>query len=214
VSTPSVSIATRRAPSPATATIVEELPPLPEEVVVHRRLKSAFIDFDALVATLRVDRLTGYVRALARDFEGVLLFSRGERGLTCYRGDDVVTGPGAGELVRRRVAADDVRLDVVRVRAVTAEMLPQLFTGPARWVGVSRFLILEEYLAHLAEEGCDAAVMVTGFRDCGVAVVRGGRLDSAWTRLHPRPAATADAVIGVARDPNARVEILAAEKPF
>jgi len=205
-----VSTQGSRAPGRATATLVEDLPPLPEEVVVHRRLKSAFVDFDALIATLRVDRLTGYLRAQARDFEGVLLFGRGERGLSSYRGDEVVIGPRAGELVRRRAAGDDVLLDVVRVRAVTAEMLPQLFAGRWQLVGISRFLLLDELLAHLAEERRDVAVMVTGFRDCGVAVVRGGRIDSAWTRLHPRPSVNLDAVLAVARERDARVEIVAA----
>jgi hypothetical protein len=199
-----------RAPGRATATLVEDLPPLPEEVVVHRRLKSAFIDFDALVATLRADRLTGYLRAQARDFEGVLLFARGERGLSSYRGEEVVIGPRAGELVRQRAAGDDVLLDVVRVRAVTAEMLPQLFAGRSQVVGVTRFLLLDELLAHLVEEGSDVAVKVTGLRDCGVAVVRGGRIDSAWTRLHPRPLASLDAVLAVARERDARVEMIAA----
>jgi hypothetical protein len=200
-------------PAPATATLVPDLPPLPEEVVVYRRLKSAFVDFDALVATLRVERLTGYLRAQARDFEGVLLFSRGERGLGSYRGDEIVTGPRAGELVRSRAAGDDVLLDVVRVRAVTAAMLPQLFMGRPELVGTTRFLLVDEFLAHLAEVRRDAAVMVTGFRDCGVAVVRGGRIDSAWTRLHPRPSASLDAVLAVARERDARVEIVAAAEP-
>jgi hypothetical protein len=202
--------ATPRPPAPATATLIEDLPPLPEEVVVHRRLKSAFIDLDALVATLRVDRLTGYLRAQSRDFEGILLFTRGERGLSCYRGDSVVSGPRAGELVRRRAAGDDVLLDVVRVRTITAEMLPHLFVGPSQQVGFARFVIVEPLIAHLAEEGRDAVVMVTGYRDCGVVVVRAGRIDSAWTRLHPRPAASLDAVLAVAREPTARIEILAA----
>ena len=112
--------------------------------------------------------------------------------------------------MRRRAAGDDVLLDVVRVRAVTAEMLPQLFAGRWQLVGISRFLLLDELLAHLAEERRDVAVMVTGFRDCGVAVVRGGRIDSAWTRLHPRPSANLDAVLAVARERDARVEIVAA----
>jgi hypothetical protein len=205
-----VGSATAPRPEPATATVTEELPPLPEEVVVHRRLKSAFIDLDALVASLRVDRLTGYLRAQSRNFEGILLFTRGERGLSCYRGEEVVRGPRAGEMVRRRASADDVLLDVVRVRAITAGMLPHLFVGPSRLVGFTRFVILEELLAHLAEEGTEAAVVVTGRRDCGVVVVRGGRIDSAWTRLHPRPATSLDLVLGVAREPTARVEIVAA----
>lgn len=210
--TPAATPALRQ-PAAATAKLVEDLPPLPEEVVVYRRLKSAFIDFDALVATLRVDRLTGYLRAQARDFEGVLLFARGERGLSSHRGDEIITGPRAGELVRSRAAGDDVLLDVVRVRAVTAAMLPQLFVGRSELLGVSRFLLLDELLAHLAEEGRDVAVRVTGFRDCGVAVVRGGRIDSAWTRLHPRPSANPEAVLAVAREPDARVEIVAAGDP-
>jgi hypothetical protein len=162
------------------------------------------------VATLRVERLTGYLRAQARDFEGVLLFARGERGLGSYRGDEIVTGPRAGELVRGRAGGDDVLLDVVRVRAVTAAMLPQLFTGRSQLLGISRFLVLDDLLAHLAEERRDVAVKVTGFRDCGVAVVRGGRIDSAWTRLHPRPSVSLDAVLAVARERDARVEIVAA----
>jgi hypothetical protein len=196
--------------APATATVTEELPPLPEEVVVHRRLKSAFIDLDALVATLRVDRLTGYLRAQARGFEGIFLFNRGERGLSCYRGEEVVRGPRAGELVRRRASGDDVLLDVVRVRAITAAMLPQLFVGPSQRIGFARFVIVDELLGHLAEEGTEAAVVVTGRRDTAVVVVRGGRIDSAWTRLHPRPTTSLDAVLGVAREPTARVEIVAA----
>ena len=203
----------RRAPGRATTTLVEDLPPLPEEVVVHRRLKSAFIDFDALVATLRADRLTGYLRAQARDFEGVLLFARGERGLGSYRGDEIVIGPRAGELVRRRAAGDDVLLDVVRVRPVTAEMLPQLFGGRPQLVGVTRFLRVDEFLAHLVDEGGDVVVKVTGFRDCGVAVVRSGRIDSAWTRLHPRPSTSLDAVLAVARERDARVELVAPAGP-
>jgi hypothetical protein len=194
--------------SRGTVTVVEELPPLPEEVVVHRRLKSFFIDLDALVATLRVDRLTGYLRAQSKDFEGVLLFNRGERGLSCYRGEGIVSGPGAGELVRRRAAEDDVLLDVVRVRSVTAEMLPTLFVGRWEPVGVTRFVIVDQLLTHLAEQGGDATVVVTGVRDCGVVVVRGGRIDSAWTRLHPRPSANPDAVLLVAREPSARVDLV------
>lgn len=192
-----------------TVTVVPELPPLPEEVVVHRRLKSVFIDLDALVATLRIERLTGYLRAQAKDFEGVLFFSRGERGLSAYRGDEgVVSGPGAGELVRRRAAGDDALLDVVRVRAITAEMLPSLFMGRWEPVGVTRFVIVEQMLAHLAEQGADATVVVTGALDCGVAVVRGGRIDSAWTRLHPRPSPLPDLVLAVARELTARVDLV------
>lgn len=205
-----------RAPARPTAVVhrsaaeVEELPPLPEEVVLHRRLKSTFIDLDALVASLRADRLTGYLRAQARGFEGVLLFARGERGLSCYRGDTVVTGPRAGELVRRRAAGDDVLIDVVRVRAVTAQMLPQLFLGPSQHVGFSRFVVVEELLAQLVEERTDAAVVVAGRRDCGVAMVRGGRIDSAWTRLHPRPQTSLEAVLVAGREPTARVEVVVA----
>ncbi len=190
--------------------VVPELPPLPEEVVVHRRLKSAFIDFDALIASLRVDRLTGYLRAQARDFEGILLFARGERGLSCFRGETVVTGPRAGELVRRRALEDDVLLDVVRVRSVTAGMLPRLFTGPARHVGFTRFLRVGELIGSLVDQRTDAVVMVSGRLDTGVAVVRGGRVDSAWTRLHPRPLTSLQVVLAAAPEPTARVEIFTA----
>lgn len=212
----SAAAATAPAPHPSpvptargTVTVVPELPPLPEEVVVHRRLKSVFIELDALIASLRADRLTGYLRAQAKDFEGVLFFTRGERGLSCYRGDQgVVSGLGAGELVRRRAAGDDALLDVVRVRAITAEMLPNLFTGRWEPVGVTRFVIVEQLLGHLAEQGIDATVVVTGVLDCGVAVLRGGRIDSAWTRLHPRPLATPDLVFAVARELTARVDLV------
>ncbi|MGH7748694.1 MAG: hypothetical protein ACREQ5_28625, partial [Candidatus Dormibacteria bacterium] len=177
VDLPGSPVAYSSSPPRPPATVTEELPPLPEEVVVHRRLKSAFIDLDALVATLRVERLTGYLRAQSRDFEGILLFTRGERGLSCYRGDAVVRGPRAGELVRTRAAADDVLLDVVRVRSITAEMLPHLFMGRLHRVGLTRFVLVDQLLAHLVEEGTDSTVMVTGSRDTGVVVVRGGRID-------------------------------------
>jgi hypothetical protein len=189
---------------------VPELPPLPEEVVVHRRLKSAFVDVDRLIDSLRADKLTGYLRAQSRGFEGILLFDRGELGLACFRGDTLVVGPPAGGMVRRAAAADGVLLDVVRVRSVTAEVLPRLLRGPARPVGFARFLILEELLAHLVEERIDAAVVVAGRADSGVVVVRGGRIDSAYTRLHPRPTATPEAVLRAAGEPAARVEILVA----
>lgn len=188
--------------------VVPELPPLPEEVVVHHRLKSAFIDFDALVASLRADRLTGYLRAQARDFEGVLLFLRGQIGLSCYRGEAVVTGPGAGERVRARASRDDVLIDVVRVRTITAEMLPHLFTGPSELLGFSRFVFVDQLLAHLADDRTDAAVVVEGRHDSGVVVVRRGAVDSAWTRLHPRPLTTLDAVLVAGREPTARIEIV------
>lgn len=185
-----------------------ELPPLPEEVVVYHRLKSAFIDFDALVASLRADRLTGYLRAQARDFEGVLMMVRGEIGLSCYRAEELITGTGAGERVRRRAVQDEVLLDVVRVRTVTAEMLPHLVVGPSEHLGLSRFVIVDELLAHLADERTDAAVVVDGTHDTGVVVMRRGGVDSAWTRLHPRPLTTVDAVLTAAREPTARIEIV------
>jgi len=190
-----------------------DLPPLPEEVVVHRRLKSAFLDVQRLIDSLRADRHTGYVRAQSRDFEGVLLFDRGELGLACFRGDTLVVGPPAGALVREAAGADDVLIDVVRVRGVTSEMLPRLLREPPWPLGLGRFILLEELVAHLVEERTDAAVVVEGRADTAVVVVRDGRIDSAYTRLHPRPTTTLEWALAAARDPAARVGILPAAGP-
>jgi hypothetical protein len=193
--------------APAAAPL-DILYPLPAGRPQYEGLKSAFVDFPKLLRTLRGDQHTGYVRLLAPDFSGVLLYHQGH--LLDARSTSAAAriGEAAFQAMRRSMDAGTGSLDVIDLAGETVEAIAQLLTSPLIYTGLlGRFVNFDALLAYLTEEGVEGAVLVVGSEDIGVILLSRGRVLGAYTQNNSTLSTSTTAVAKIAAEKTARIEV-------
>ncbi len=182
--------------------------PLPGGRPQYEGLKSAFVDFPKLLRTLRGDQHTGYVRLVAPDFSGVLLYHQGHLLDARSTTPAARTGELAFQAMRRSMEAGAGSLDVIDLAGETVEAVAQLLTSPLLFTGLlGHFVNFDALLAYLTEEGVEGAVLVVGGTDIGVILLTRGRVLGAYTQNHPLLSTSTTAVAKIAGDKAARIEV-------
>jgi len=190
--------------------------PVPAGQVTYDSLKTSFVDFPRLVTTLEREAYTGYVRLLTDDAAGLILFKEGVA-LECAYDVGAPTGPSLGspalldfkdEVVRGHGVLDVVALspelvDGLYEMTVTKPMYSDLY---AAWVDPRALL------KFLEQRKLSGSVMVRAARSTGVIILTHGKLTGAYTSDSRDISESADGVLELCSDPDAVLEVKAADQ--
>ena len=186
--------------------------PVPAGHVVYDSLKTSFVDFPRLITTLERESYTGYVRLLTDDASGLIFFRDGrvlecvydasglQRGADALRSfNEVVThGQGVLDVVGLSPELIDGLYDLTVARPIYTELY-------ASWVD------MHALLKHLKERHLTGSVMVRGGTGTGVIILTEGKVTGAYTSESRDIAKEVDGVLELCQDPNAMIEVKAAE---
>ena len=190
--------------------------PVPAGQVTYDSLKTSFVDFPRLVTTLEREAYTGYVRLLTDEAAGLILFKEGSA-LECAYDIGAPSGVSLGssalmdfndEVTRGHGVLDVVALspelvDGLYEMTVTKPLYSDLY---AAWVDPKALL---KFLEHRKLSG---SVLVRAQRGTGVIIFTNGKLSGAYTSDSRDIADSADGVLELCSDPDAVLEVKAADQ--
>ncbi|HEX6349802.1 MAG TPA: DUF4388 domain-containing protein [Candidatus Dormibacteraeota bacterium] len=190
--------------------------PVPAGQVTYDSLKTSFVDFPRLITTLEREAYTGYVRLLTDDAAGLILFKEG-MALECAYDIGAASGVSLGssalmdfndEVTRGHGVLDVVALspelvDGLYEMTVTKPMYSDLY---AAWVDPKALL------KFLEQRKLSGSVMVRAQRGTGVIILTNGKLSGAYTSDSRDIADSTDGVLDLCSDPEAVLEVKAADQ--
>lgn len=187
---------------------LESLYPLPAGKKQYEGLKSAFVDFPKLLRTLKSDRHTGYVRLNDADYAGGLLLHDGDLLEALSSNGGISNGEEAFVQFRRHMDEGSGLIDVIELSAETVIALAQLLTARPLFTGLlGRFVDFNALLEYLAEENVDGSVVVSGGKETGVILLRGGAVLGAYTASARDLDTKTNLVAALAKEQPARIEV-------
>lgn len=186
--------------------------PVPAGEVTYDSLKTSFVDFPRLITTLERDGYTGYVRLLTDEASGLIFFKDG-RALECvYDAGELLLGRDALADFNDQVTRGLGVLDVVGLTPDVVEGLYELTVATplytelyASWVD---FPSLLEFLADRTHTG---SVTVRSAGKTGVIIFTSGSVTGAYTSESRDISDEVDEVRTLCEDPQAMIEVKAAE---
>ncbi|MFN2568033.1 MAG: hypothetical protein ABR564_00300 [Candidatus Dormibacteria bacterium] len=182
--------------------------PLPAGKKQYEGLKSAFVDFPKLLRTLKSDRHTGYVRLNDTDYSGSLLLHDGDLLEALSSNGGISDGEVAFLQFRRHMDEGTGLIDVIELAPDTIVALAQLLTARPLFTGLlGRFVDFNALLEYLAEEKVDGSVVVTGGRETGIILLRGGSVLGAYTASARQLDTKTNLVAALAKERPARIEV-------
>jgi hypothetical protein len=179
-------------------------------------LKTSFVDFPRLLTTLEREGYTGYVRLLTDDASGLILFREGSALECLYDGaadvgslvlgkqglqkfnDDVTAGHGVLDVV----GLSPELVDGLYELTVSRPMYTELYAG---WVD------MKSLLNFLSDRKLSGSVMIRSGGGTGVIILSEGELAGAYTSESRDIADKPDRVLALCEDPNAMIEVKAAD---
>jgi uncharacterized protein DUF4388 len=187
--------------------------PVPAGEVTYDSLKTSFVDFPRLITTLERDGYTGYVRLLTDEASGLIFFRDG-RALECvYDAGELLLGRDALSEFNDQVTRGLGVLDVVGLTPEVVEGLYELTVATplytelyASWVD---FPSLLEFLADRTHTG---SVTVRSAGKTGVIIFTNGQVTGAYTSESRDISDDVDEVRTLCEDPQAMIEVKAAEE--
>lgn len=187
--------------------------PLPDGEPVYSSLKSAFVDFRRLLATLAAERLTGYVRLSCSSSSGLLLLLDGEIIECVYDGGEVnATAASALRIINDDVSRGDGQIDVVSLNRRTVLGIQQMLMATTLYRDLySNWVDIQALLDFLLKRRLSAAVIVQRSGEAAVALLHDGKLRGAFSRSSGKMEATAQSLIAICSRPDAQIEVRAGE---
>lgn len=191
--------------------------PVPAGQILYDSLKTSFVDFPRLLTTLEREGYTGYVRLLTDDASGLILFREGSALECLYDGAadaaSLVLGKPALQQFNDDVTAGHGVLDVVGLSpelidglyelTVSRPMYTELYAG---WVD------MKALLNFLSDRKLSGSVMVRSGGGTGVIILADGDLAGAYTSESRDISDKPDRVLALCDDPNAMIEVKAADE--
>jgi hypothetical protein len=190
--------------------------PVPAGQILYDSLKTSFVDFPRLLTTLEREGYTGYVRLLTDDASGLILFREGSALECLYDGaadvgslvlgkqglqkfnDDVTAGHGVLDVV----GLSPELVDGLYELTVSRPMYTELYAG---WVD------MKSLLNFLSDRKLSGSVMIRSGGGTGVIILSEGELAGAYTSESRDIADKPDRVLALCEDPNAMIEVKAAD---
>ena len=190
--------------------------PVPAGQILYDSLKTSFVDFPRLLTTLEREGYTGYVRLLTDDASGLILFREGSALECLYDGaaeagslvlgkqglqrfnDDVTAGHGVLDVV----GLSPELVDGLYELTVSRPMYTELYAG---WVD------MKSLLNFLSDRKLSGSVMIRSGSGTGVIILAEGELAGAYTSESRDIADKPDRVLALCEDPNAMIEVKAAD---
>jgi hypothetical protein len=184
--------------------------PVPDGQVLYDSLKSSFVDFGRLVATLTNEAFSGYVRLTTDDASGLVLFRErsvleciyrdvsaqmtfGKAGLQLFN-DEVAKGSGVLDVI----ALDPAVVDGIYGLAVFKPMYVEL---SASWVDMNAFL------KFLKDRKLTGSVMIKANAGTGVITLADGVVIAAYTTESRDISDKPDRALALCEDATATVEV-------
>lgn len=190
----------------------EESLPLPSGSPVYESLTSRFVDFGRLRATLAETGYSGYVRLVAPQVHGVMLFRNGKIVDSLHRERErTLHGPDALRAIEHSVQQGDGVLDVVDLDSDLVDGLHHLASGAATYPDLrASWVNPDGLLKFLETRHFTGAVSVRGTAGSGVIMLQDGEVSGAFTTESRQMGDDPKSVLDLCNDPDAAIEVHAA----
>jgi hypothetical protein len=185
---------------------------VPTGAPLYESLSARFIAFDRLTSTLGQGAYSGYVRVLGPGVNGILLFRNGKM-IDCLWRDrgDLKQGEQAEARARNLMESGDAIVDIVDLQAELVDSLHHLASGAASYPEMyASWVNFEGLVAFLKERDFTGTVAIRSSAGGGVLMLRHGELDGAFTTSSRELSTDPAEVLGLASDPEARIEVRSA----
>jgi hypothetical protein len=150
----------------------------PKGQPIHENLNTSFTQFDAMLADLKSNHFTGYMRVTAWEYEGILLFDTGN---PVHAIDETKgarrSGPAAAETTAAKAREKDGAISVCRLSDEMVQVLAGLSNGEPVYKDLaSDFTSLDKLIAKLQDEKHTGYVEVrmNDNRDAAIIFIRDG----------------------------------------
>lgn len=186
--------------------------PVPAGEVTYDSLKTSFVDFPRLITTLERDGYTGYVRLLTDEASGLIFFKDG-RALECvYDAGELLLGRDALSEFNDQVTRGLGVLDVVGLTGDVVEGLYELTVATPLYTELyASWVDFPSLLEFLADRGHTGSVTVRSAGKTGVIIFTSGQVTGAYTSESRDISDEVDEVRTLCDDPQAMIEVKAAE---
>ncbi len=150
----------------------------PKGQPIHENLNTSFTQFDAMLADLKSNHFTGYMRVTAWEYEGCLVFDTGNviHAIDEVKGEQR-SGAVAAETIAARAREKDSAISVYRLGDEMVQLLAGLANSEPVYKDLgSDFTRLDKLLAKLHDEKHTGYVQVSmnGHRDTSTIFLRDG----------------------------------------
>jgi len=185
---------------------------VPTGTPLYESLSARLIAYDRLVSTLVRGGYSGYVRILGPGVNGILLFRNGKMIDAIWRGRDQLRKNEEAEAsARNLLESGEAVVDVVDLEAELVYSLHHLASGATTYPEMyASWVNLEGLLAFLKQRGFSGTISVKSKDGGGVLMLRAGDLDGAFTTHSRELSSDEKDVMGLASDPEARIEVRSA----
>jgi hypothetical protein len=187
----------------------EEALPLPSGTPLYESLTSRFIAFDRLLATLADTTYSGYVRLVAADGNGVLLFRDGRVVDSLHRRDQaLLTDEEALRSIQRSVEEGTGVIDVVGLDRALVDGLHHLASGVAAYPDMrASWVNITGLVNFLQGRRYTGAISVRAKSGSGVVMLDHGEVTGAFTSESRKMETDPSSVLALCSDPEAQVEV-------
>jgi len=185
---------------------------VPTGAPLYESLSARFIAFDRLTSTLSQGAYSGYVRVLGPGVNGILLFRNGKM-IDCLWRDrgDLKQGEQAEARARNLMESGEAVVDIVDLQAELVDSLHHLASGAASYPEMyASWVNFEGLVAFLKERDFTGTISIKSDSGGGVLMVRHGELEGAFTTSSRELSTDEGEVLGLAKDPEARIEVRSA----
>ncbi len=154
--------------------------------VVYENLNTAYTQFDAMLAQLRSNSFTGYVKLVGWQYEGIMVLDKGTvvNAIDEMHGE-LRSGTIVAETLVEKAHERDSTISVYRLTEEMAQALAGLHNGEAIYRDLeSEFTNLERLVAKLASEKFSGYVQIRSKANSDFALVlmRDGNTASLWSQ--------------------------------
>jgi hypothetical protein len=190
----------------------QEALPLPTGTALYESLTARFISFERLLGTLLDTRYSGYVRLVAPDANGVILFRDGQVvDALCRTQSNLAAGDDALQAIERSVEDGTGVLDVVNLERELVTGLHHLASGVPAYPDMrASWVNTEGLVSFLQGRRFTGAVSVRAAAGAGVIMLGDGRITGAFTTESRSLGEDPGPVLALCSDPEAQVEVHAA----
>lgn len=190
--------------------------PVPAGQVIYDSLKTSFVDFPRLIRTLESEAYTGYVRLLTENAAGLILFREG-MALECAYDVGAEPGMSLGRQAlsdfNQEVTGGQGVLDVVGLSPELVDGLYELTVAKPMYSDLfAAWVDPKALLKFLEQRKLSGSVMVRAARGTGVIILTKGKLTGAYTSDSRDISESADGVLELCEDPEAILEVKAADE--